>query len=71
MVTGVTLAWAAFASAMNKRTGGNYMFVADHPRGWSPLQLFGRWPWYLVVVGPGVIGAFALLTVVWKLPADR
>lgn len=71
MITGVTLAWGAFAATMNKFTGGNYMFVAGHPRGWSPLNLFGRWPCYLAIVGPGVIGVFALLTAVWKLPADR
>lgn len=69
VVTGITLAWAAFAGTMNKITGGNYVFLADHPRGWSPLQLFGPWPWYLLIVAPGTILVFALMTLAW--PKNR
>lgn len=69
VVCGITLAWAAFAASMNKLTGGNYVFLAGYPRGWSPLQLFGPWPWYLVICAPGVLLVFGLLTAAW--PGNR
>ncbi|WP_276909112.1 TIGR02206 family membrane protein [Corynebacterium riegelii] len=62
IVTAITFAWAGFAQVMNKITGGNYMFVARHPRGWSLLNLFGPWPYYLLVVAPGIPLVWAGMT---------
>lgn len=69
IVTGITLAWGAFATTMNRLTKGNYVFLAGYPRGWSPLQLLGRWPWYLVICVPGVPFVFWLMTAAW--PTNR
>lgn len=69
IVAGITLAWGAFAAAMNKLTKGNYVFLAGYPRGWSPLTWFGPWPWYLLICVPGVPFVFALMTAVW--PQNR
>lgn len=69
VTTAITLAWAAFATQVNRLTGGNYVFLSGYPRGWSILQLMGRWPYYIPVAAVGVIGGWAIMT--WLWPHNR
>lgn len=62
ITTAITVAWAGFAATANRITGGNYGFLAGYPRGWSILELFGKWPYYLLVVVPGVPAVWAAMT---------
>lgn len=60
----VTIAYTVFTAWTDWMTGGNYMFLKRRPHSWSILNLFGPWPWYIVVAG--VVGA--LLFMVLNLP---
>lgn len=57
----VTLGYTAVCGVIDVVSGGNYMLLAHKPRSWSPLNLFGPWPWYLVVAGLVGLGLFLLL----------
>lgn len=54
----VTAGWMAVAGMANRVTGGNYGFLARKPRGRSIIDIFGRWPWYIIV-------EVVLVTVAW------
>lgn len=69
LTTALSLTWAIFAAQANRVTGGNYVFLAGYPRGWSILQLMGRWPYYIPVAVGGVIGGWAAMT--WLWPRNR
>lgn len=58
----ITAAWAGFAGAMNKLTGGNYGFLARPSRGWSILWHLGAWPKYLFILAPAVPAVWAAIT---------
>ena len=62
ITTAITIAWAGLAATANRITGGNYGFLAGYPRGWSILELFGKWPYYLFIVVPGVPAVWAAMT---------
>ncbi|WP_298343643.1 TIGR02206 family membrane protein [Ferrimicrobium sp.] len=47
----VTLLFTAVTGLVDWKTGGNYMFLQRTPHSWSILNLFGPWPWYIVVAG--------------------
>lgn len=57
----VTLGYTAVCGIIDLVSGGNYMLLAHKPSSWSPLSLFGPWPWYLVVAGLVGLGLFLLL----------
>jgi uncharacterized membrane protein YwaF len=42
---------AASAAFGNALTGGNYMFVTEHPESASLLDYMGRWPWCILGAG--------------------
>ncbi|MUN64626.1 TIGR02206 family membrane protein [Kocuria sediminis] len=56
----VTVAWAAVVFGLNSRLGTNYGFLNGKPNHPSILDLFGPWPWYLLV-------EFLIITAVWAL----
>lgn len=56
----VTVTWALVAFALNSRLGTNYGFLNGKPDHPSILDLFGPWPWYLLV-------EFLIIAVVWAL----
>ncbi|WIM67602.1 TIGR02206 family membrane protein [Corynebacterium breve] len=66
---GISVVWAVFSANMNKRTGGNYSFLAGKPRGVSILDFFGPWPVYLIILSPVVGAIWAAMTWVW--PQNR
>jgi hypothetical integral membrane protein (TIGR02206 family) len=47
----ITIIYTALAAIVDWRTGGNYMFLRRRPHSWSILNLFGPWPWYIVIAG--------------------
>ncbi len=65
-----TCAMAVLAGAADLLTGGNYMFLRLPPDTFSPLRLFGPWPWYLGVcalLSPVLLAAVALPIWRWRL----
>lgn len=60
-VYGFTLLFTAGTGLIDWLTGGNYMFLRRTPHSWSILNLFGPWPWYIVVAGLVAIVFFLLL----------
>lgn len=63
----VTIGYAAGCGVVDAVSGGNYMLLRHKPASWSPLNLFGPWPWYLVVAGLAGLGLFLL----WDWVARR
>lgn len=57
----ITIGYTAVCGVIDAISGGNYMLLAHKPSSWSPLNLFGPWPWYLVVAGLVGLGLFVLL----------
>ncbi len=39
-----------FIGAVNWLTGGNYFYLAHKPPGFSLLDYFGSWPWYIITL---------------------
>lgn len=60
-------AYALVAAAFNVSFGTNYLYLMSKPSGPTLLDLFGAWPWYLVVAD--VIGA--VLFFLLSLPLKR
>ena len=56
----VTVTWAMAAFGLNNWLGTNYGFLNGKPDNPSILDLFGPWPWYLLV-------EFLIIAVVWAL----
>jgi hypothetical integral membrane protein (TIGR02206 family) len=60
-VVGTTLAWVVVTYAFNLVADTNYGYLMEKP-GSSILDLFGPWPWYVVVEIVLVSAVWALLT---------
>jgi len=66
-VFGWTALYTAFLGLVNLALGSNYMYLCSKPDGWSPLEWFGEWPWY---IGGGALIAlvsFWLLSLPYRL----
>lgn len=61
----VTVMWAMAAFALNSWLGTNYGFLNGKPDNPSILDLFGPWPWYLLVEFLIIAVAWALITWPW------
>ena len=61
-------AQALVASAVNRRVGGNYLFVSRKPETTSLLDRFPPWPQYIPVLWAVTGGAIALLTLPFTRP---
>jgi hypothetical integral membrane protein (TIGR02206 family) len=70
-VYGVTLLFTGVTAVVDRFTGGNYMFLRRTPHSWSVLNLFGPWPWYIVVAGIVAFGLFLLLNLPFWLMRRR
>jgi hypothetical integral membrane protein (TIGR02206 family) len=70
-VYGVTLLFTGMTAVVDLLTGGNYMFLRRTPHSWSVLNLFGPWPWYLIVAGIVAFGLFLLLNTPFWLMRRR
>jgi uncharacterized membrane protein YwaF len=46
-VLGWTALYTAFLGLVNLAFGCNYMYLCNKPEGWTPLNWFGEWPWYI------------------------
>lgn len=68
-----TAAWAVTVFAFNAAADVNYGFLNAKPDSASLLDLFGPWPWYVVVEIGLVVTVWALLTWPWtrRTPAGR
>ena len=68
----VTLAWAAVTFAFNGITGTNYGYLNRKPPHGSVLDVFGPWPYYVLVEITVVIIVWALMTWPWtRRPESR
>jgi hypothetical integral membrane protein (TIGR02206 family) len=65
LALGVTVVWACVTFGVNSALGTNYGFLNGKPGNPSVLDLFGPWPWYLLVELLIVSGAWALITWPW------
>jgi hypothetical integral membrane protein (TIGR02206 family) len=70
-VAGVTLAWAAITMTFNSIAGTNYGFLNRKPATASLLDLFGPWPFYVVVASVLIAIVWALMTWPWERIASR
>lgn len=61
----ITLGWMVAVFCFNVAAGTNYGFVNERPSTTSVLDLFGPWPWYLLVEVGIVSVLWALMTWPW------
>jgi hypothetical integral membrane protein (TIGR02206 family) len=61
-----TAMWAAVTFAFNTIAGTNYGFLNEKPSTASLLDVFGPWPWYLVVGVVLVVTVWAMMTWPWE-----
>jgi hypothetical integral membrane protein (TIGR02206 family) len=66
-----TLVWVAVTIAFNAIAGTNYGYLARKPAVSTPLDLFGPWPVYVVVLFAVVIAGWALITWPWVVAERR
>ncbi|WP_026877396.1 TIGR02206 family membrane protein [Jiangella gansuensis] len=71
LAVAATAAWAATVFAFNLAADTNYGFLNDKPDSASILDLFGPWPWYLVVEAVLLAGVWALITWPWTARTRR
>ncbi|OBK81702.1 TIGR02206 family membrane protein [Mycobacterium sp. 1164985.4] len=62
----VSLAWAALTFSFNAIVGTNYGYLNRKPPTASLLDVFGPWPFYLLVEVAIVIAVWALMTWPWE-----
>ncbi|GAA4284868.1 TIGR02206 family membrane protein [Brevibacterium daeguense] len=63
----VTMAWACVTFGLNSALGTNYGFLNGKPNNPSVLDVFGPWPWYLLVEFLIISGVWALITWPWTV----
>lgn len=66
-----SLAWAAATMTFNAFAGTNYGYLARKPSVATPLDLFGPWPIYVVVLFAVVLVGWALITWPWVAAGRR
>ncbi len=66
-----TAAWAGTMFVFNVIADTNYGYLNGKPRAASALDLFGDWPWYLLVEAIIVLTVWALITLPWTSPGRR
>ena len=66
-VFGWTLLYAAAVGVIDWAIDANYMYLRSKPGGWSPLDWFGDWPWYLFGAALITVVMFALLALPYRL----
>ncbi len=71
LVVAVTSAWAAITMSFNAIAGSNYGFLNGKPATRSLLDLFGPWPFYVLVGAALVATVWALMTWPWQARARR
>ena len=62
-------AYAAAVGAFNAYFGTNYLYLCRKPAGFSPLDWFGPWPYYLMAGEALAAAAFLLLWLPFRRPA--
>lgn len=67
-VLSLTALWAAAAMVLNARFGSNYGYLDSKPVTPSLLDVFGPWPWYVLVEAVLVVVCWALITWPWNRP---
>ncbi len=61
----VTLVWIVLMLGFNSLTGSNYLYLSARPTSPTLLDLFGDWPWYLLIsIGLGLL-VWAMMTLPW------
>jgi len=66
------LVWAAIVYPFNRVAGTNYGFLVRPPPASTPLDLFGPWPWYLLVAAAVLLTLWAAVyTLPWRLAVRR
>lgn len=65
-----TIVWVAVTMAFNGVAGTNYGYFARKPAVSTPIDLFGPWPLYVVVLVVVVLAGWALITWPW-VAAER
>ncbi|TDE15754.1 TIGR02206 family membrane protein [Jiangella asiatica] len=66
-----TALWAVTVFAFNAAADTNYGFLNAKPDSASVLDLFGPWPWYVVVETVLLAGVWALITLPWVRRSRR
>jgi hypothetical integral membrane protein (TIGR02206 family) len=61
----VTVVWAVVVYWFDKVVGLNYGYLVHKPPSASLFDLFGPWPWYMLVSIALVLGVWALMTLPW------
>jgi hypothetical integral membrane protein (TIGR02206 family) len=66
------LVWAAVAYAFNVALDTNYGYLVNKPSAGTLLDLFGPWPWYVLVAMALLLTGWAVVfTLPWELSARR
>jgi hypothetical integral membrane protein (TIGR02206 family) len=65
-VVAATLVWVAVTMTFNSVAGANYGFLNGKPTTASLLDVFGPWPWYLLIAAALVFTVWALMTWPWE-----
>jgi hypothetical integral membrane protein (TIGR02206 family) len=73
LACGWTTLWLAVVFPLNALFGWNYGYVGQTLAGTvNPIHVLGPWPWRVGVLAVGVIGLFAIMTLLPRLlPAHR
>lgn len=70
-VAGLTIAYAAVVGLVDALTGADYMFLRAKPPSATLLDLFGPWPFYVVVAALIGLALFAILDAPFRLGERR
>lgn len=70
-VFGWTAAYAALVLAVDVATGANFLYLRHKPAQPTLLDLFGPWPWYVVVAALVGLVLFHLLVLPFRIREDR
>jgi len=63
---GWTVLYAVLVGILDRALDANYMYLCSKPTGWSPLEWFGPWPWYLLGGAALALAFYALLMLPYR-----